>query len=144
MANPSRVSNTQLEKTVLHAHETLVQRKTLLAGVIYFNDRKQTVNCIVRVLTEKSAVLICQTNLIPTNIIELSIPSRNEFYPAAVQNRKADELYVTFMDASSGQNPLPSEGGTKEILQRLSALETQVRKLQNIIEQIRSGKSLAI
>jgi hypothetical protein len=124
----------------LDARETLAQRKTLLAGVIYFNDRKQTVNCIVRELSAKHAVLICQANSIPTNIIELSIPSRNELYPAAIQNRKVDELYVTLTGASSDRNPSLSEGETSEILRRLSVLETQVRKLQNVIENIKAGK----
>jgi hypothetical protein len=123
----------------LETQQDLIPRKTFLAGVIYFDQRKQTVNCIVRELSAKSSTLVCQdATAIPTNIIELYIPSQNEFLPAEIKERAGTELRIAFRPI---HDTAPTEGGSPEIFRRLRLLEAEVGQLRRIVDELRDARA---
>jgi hypothetical protein len=123
----------------LETQQDLITRKTFLAGVIYFDQRKQTVNCIVRELSAKSSTLVCQdATAIPTNIIELYIPSQNEFLPAEIKERAGAELRIAFRPI---HDTAPTEGGSSEIFRRLRLLEAEVGQLRRIVDELRDARA---
>ena len=112
-------------------------RRTFLAGVVYFDQRKQTVNCIIRELSAENATLVCQdASAIPTNVIELYIPSQNEFLPAEIKERTDSELRIAFRQSTE-----PSEGRTAEVFRRLRHLEAEVGQLRRIVDELRGTKA---
>lgn len=132
----------------MEAREALTPRKTLLPAVIYFDQRKQSVNCIIRELSARGATLTCESaRAVPTNIFELYIPNRDRFYPAAVRERNANQLRVGFIQTDSARDASLPGGGTAGILERLARLEADVRKLRQIVNDLkdeRGDKELAI
>lgn len=127
----------------METQEALNPRRTLLPGVIYFNHRKQSVNCIIRELSAQGATLVCtDTRVVPTNVFELYMPNRKEFYSVEVQERKADELHVAFIQEPSMANASSSEGWMREIVRRLDLLETEQKKLRQMANELRNkGRS---
>ena len=114
-------------------------RKTFLAGVIYFDRRKQTVNCIVRELSAENATLVCQdTSAIPTNFIELYIPSQHEFLPAEIKERTGSEVRIAFKQI---QNTESSEGEISEVFRRLRHLEVEVGHLRRIVDELKDTRA---
>ena len=123
----------------LEACEALTPRKTFLAGIIYFDQRKQTVKCIIRELSAESASLVCQdATAIPAKTIELYIPSQNEFFPAEVKERTGSELRIVFKQI---HDSAPPEGGTTEIFRRLHLLETEVGQLRRIVDELKDARA---
>jgi hypothetical protein len=113
---------------------TLVSRKTLLAGVIYFNHRQLSANCIVRELWDEGAILSCaDTHAIPVNNIELYIPSKNAYLPASIKDRAPGDLRVSF--GAADHSPVAAGGGLTEVLRRLDQLELEVRKLRQMLNE---------
>jgi hypothetical protein len=125
----------------LEACEAVIPRKTLLPAVIYFDQRKQSVNCIIRELSAQSATLICESaGAVPTNIFELYIPNRDKFYFAAVRERNANQLRVAFIETNSISDASLQDGEKTEVLQRLDRLEAEVRKLRNVVNELKYGR----
>ena len=123
----------------LEASEALTPRKTFLAGVIYFDQRKQTIKCIIRELSAESASLVCQdAAAIPVKTIELYIPSQNEFFPAEVKERTDRELRIVFKQSHPSA---PPEAGTAEIFRRLHLLETEVGQLRRIVDELKNARA---
>lgn len=123
----------------METQQDLIPRKTFLAGVIYFDQRKQTVNCIVRELSAKSATLACQdATAIPTNIVELYIPNQNEFLLAEIKERAGTEVRVVFKQI---HDTAPTESAPSEVFRRLRLLEAEVGQLRRIVDELRETKT---
>lgn len=123
----------------METQQALTPRKTFLAGVIYFDRRQQTVNCIIRELSAEGSTLVCQdASAIPTNMIELYIPSQNEFLPAEVKERNNSELRIAFKQS---QNTEPAEGGIAEVFRRLRHLEAEVKQLRRTVDELKDTRA---
>lgn len=122
----------------MEARESQITRKTLLPAVVYFDQRKQSINCIIRELSAQGATLICDSaSAVPINIFELYIPSRGEYFPAAVKERRGSQLHVSFVQADPVHNSAAPEGEKPDVSRRLQLLETEVAKLRRIVDDLR-------
>jgi hypothetical protein len=115
---------------------TLTPRKTFLAGIIYFDQRKRTVQCVVRELSSDAATLVCQdARSVPANTIELYIPNHNKYYAAEVKERGANDLRVAL---SEDQTSVTTDDEPSDLARRFYLLESEVKHLRKIVEELKS------
>ena len=123
--------------SALSAREAPLPRKTLLPGVIYFDERKQSIQCTVRELSAEGATLSCEgMPAVLTKFVELYIPNWGKLYPAAIKERHANELLVAFVQETSIPDTSSSDSDTN-LHQRVQLLEIEMRKLRNLLNELK-------
>ena len=90
------------------------RQKSFLQGRIFFNNRRTSVDCLIRDFSEHGARLKFSGMTATPDVVELYIPNKDESYRATVQWRNADEIGVGF-DCDEKSPPLapgmPSAAG---------------------------------
>ena len=74
------------------------RQKSFLQGRIFFNNRRTSVDCLVRDFSEQGAKLKFSSTTATPDVVELYVPSKDETYRAKVEWRNADEIGVGFVD----------------------------------------------
>jgi hypothetical protein len=112
-----------------------LRQKSFLQGRIYFNNRRATLDCVIRDLSETGAKLKISEAVAVPEAMELYIPNREEIHRARVEWRSEDEIGVSFGEAAapSAAPELPAD-----VVQRLSKLESEVAALRRIVNELRS------
>lgn len=116
--------------------------KSFLQGRIYFNNRRSTVDCLIRDLSETGARLSFSEAVSVPDAIELYIPNRDETRRARSEWRNGNEMGVSFVDEARAQ-PGTSEVAGLDIAARLQKLESEVASLRRLIKELKTeGRSL--
>jgi len=123
--------------SAVSAREAPLPRKTLLPGVIYFDERKRTIQCTIRELSAEGAMLSCESAhaFIP-KFVELYISNWGKVYPAAIKERHANELFVTFIQDAPAPGTSSSDCDTS-LLQRVQLLEAEMNKLRQMLNDLK-------
>ncbi|TAJ28259.1 PilZ domain-containing protein [Bosea sp. (in: a-proteobacteria)] len=96
--------------------------RTLLAGVVAFNNRCSTFDCTIRNASDTGALLKFPRTVLLPPTFELEIPARNKTVKARIVWRSEDAMGVAFdNDAPAAQT---------ELLERLKASEAAKARLQ--------------
>ena len=72
------------------------RKKSFLQGRIFFNNRRTSVDCLIRDFCEHGARLTFSSMTATPDVVELYIPNKDESYRAKVQWRNANEIGVGF------------------------------------------------
>ena len=128
----------------MNERRTSARPKSFLQGRIHFNNRRSSIDCLVRDLSEHGAKLkVSETVAIP-EVMELHIPNRDESYRAKVEWRTGDEIGVSFPvdkaishpDKSVAPSIVPEEapadlpGRVRRLEHELTSLQRKVKELQ--------------
>ena len=106
-----------------------VRNRTYLGGVIAFNDRASTMDCLIRNLSPDGARLsFYEVQTLPDQF-ELTITRRNHSYPARIAWRGPTEAGVTFYEDRNAPIPL-------EWVRRLRQSEAENAALRQRIAQL--------
>src|SRR4051794_25722076 len=104
---------------------TQSRQKSFLQGRIHFNNRRSSIDCLVRDFSEQGAKLkVGETVAIP-DVLELHIPNRDESYRAKVQWRTGDEVGVIFTTKSGAPSIVP-EATPIDLPARVRRLESEM------------------
>ena len=98
-----------------------VRQKSFLRGCVYFNKRRQALDCLIRDISDQGARIIFSDTVSVPDIVELYVPQKEKTLRAHVQWRHGDEIGLAFPDAVSAAD---SRGGD-ELAQRVAQLETE-------------------
>jgi PilZ domain len=113
------------------------RHKSFLQGRVYFNNRRSSVDCLVREISDNGARLKFSTAVATPDVIELYIPSKEETFRAKLIWRVGDEVGVSFgpeeASAQSGQGAPASD-----LLGRVQALENEMIALRRSLGEVRS------
>jgi hypothetical protein len=72
------------------------RQKSFLQGRIFFNNRRTTVDCLIRDFSESGAKLKFHSLISIPDVVELFIPVKEETRRARIVWRNADEVGVSF------------------------------------------------
>jgi hypothetical protein len=72
------------------------RKKSLLQGRVYYNNRRSSVDCIVRDISERGAKLVFGEAVAIPDVIELYLPGKEELHRVVVQWRRGNEMGVDF------------------------------------------------
>jgi hypothetical protein len=114
------------------------RQKSFLQGRIFFNNRRTSIDCLVRDFTEHGARLQIGSITAMPDVVELHIPNKEESYRARVQWRTANEIGVGFdCDASAPQ--LAPGAPADDWSARIHKLEHEVASLQRKLNELQTA-----
>src|ERR1700730_8628 len=114
------------------------RQKSFLQGRIFFNNRRTSIDCLVRDITEHGAKLKFSSMVATPDVVELYIPNKDETYRAKVQWRNADEIGVGF-DVDEKSPPLAPGAAPADWSARIHKLEHDVASVQRKFNELQAA-----
>ena len=121
------------------------RQKSFLQGRIFFNDRRTSVDCLVRDFCQHGARLKFPSMTTTPDVVELYIPAKDESYRAKVEWRNGNEIGVGFaFDVSSpplapGAAPADWSARIHKLERDLGVLQRKFNELQMVLRQIQGA-----
>lgn len=110
-----------------------VRNRTLYKGVIAFNQRSSTMNCVIKNLSADGAKLAVGGIVGVPGTFELTVPHKQRSYEARVIWRHQDEIGVAFADQlGTVEAPL-------DVSHELHALKAHNAALRRRVAQLTQG-----
>ncbi len=123
--------------TTSNDRRTRSRQKSFLQGRLYFNNRRSSLDCLVRDFTEQGAKLRVSDSVAIPEVVELHIPNKDEIYRAKVQWRTGYELGVTFDHHEDAPSIVPS-ATPADLPERVRRLETEVASLHRKVNELQN------
>src|SRR3954467_8687710 len=83
---------------VMRERRTSTRQKSFLQGRIFYNNRRASVDCLVRDVSATGAKLVFSSVVAIPDVVELWLSNKEEARRVRVQWRRGDEIGVTFDD----------------------------------------------
>lgn len=109
------------------------RQKSFLRGCIYFNKRRNAVDCLIRDISDAGARITFSDAVSIPDAVDLYIAQKEQTLRAHVQWRHGDEVGLTFPDAARAADGT-SDG---ELALRVARLESQVSALRRELKRLR-------
>jgi hypothetical protein len=126
---------------------TLLRKRSFLQGRLYFNNRRSSLDCLVRDISDQGAKLKVSDSIAIPEFVELHIPNKDETYRAKVQWRTGFEIGVTFESDQESPSIVPG-AAPADLPERVRRLEAEVaslhRKLNELQNELRHGQGSGI
>ena len=126
---------------------TLLRKRSFLQGRLYFNNRRSSLDCLVRDISDQGAKLKVSDSIAIPEFVELHIPNKDETYRAKVQWRTGFEIGVTFESDQEAPSIVPG-AAPADLPERVRRLEAEVaslhRKLNELQNELRHGQGSGI
>jgi isopenicillin N synthase-like dioxygenase len=126
---------------------TLLRQRSFLQGRLYFNNRRSSLDCLVRDISSQGAKLKVSDSIAIPEFVELYIPNKDETYRAKVQWRTGFEIGVTFENDQDSPSIVPGAAPV-DLPERVRRLEAEVaslhRKLNELQNELRHGQGSGI
>jgi hypothetical protein len=114
------------------------RQKSFLQGRIFFNNRRTSVDCLIRDFSEHGARLKFSSAIATPDVVELYVPNKDESYRAKVQWRNGDEIGVGF-DVDAGSPPLAPGTPAADWSARIHKLEHDLASLQRKFNELQAS-----
>jgi len=121
---------------VVDERRTLTRQKSFLQGRIYFNNRRSSIDCLVRDYSETGARLKLSETITVPEVMELYIPNREEIHRARVEWRSGNEMGVSFGDEMRAPSIAP-DAAQGDLAARVVKLEGEVAALRRAVTELR-------
>jgi PilZ domain-containing protein len=121
----------------MNDRRTRARQKSFLQGRVFFNNRRSSLDCLVRDFSDHGARLKVSESVMMPEVVELYIPNKDEAYRAHVQWRAGDEVGLAF-DAPDGSPSIVP--GAPDLLARVHRLETEVAALQRKVHELQNER----
>jgi PilZ domain-containing protein len=122
------------------------RKKAFLQGRIFFNQRRTSIDCLIRDFCEHGARLTFSSMTATPDMVELYIPNKDESYRAKVQWRNANEIGVGFEREAASPPLVPEAAPPADVSARihklehaLSLLQRKFNELQTVVRQIQGA-----
>lgn len=109
-------------------HRKAPRQKSLLQGRVYFNNRRSSIDCIVRDISATGAKLTFSSAVETPAVVELYIPNKDETRPARIVWRRGEDVGLTFISASESDLDLSA---------RVERLEEEIKELRGALAELR-------
>ena len=112
------------------------RQKSFLQGRIYFNNRRSSIDCLIRDYSDTGARLkLSETAAVP-EAIELYIPNKEEIHRARVEWRSGNEMGVSFGEEVRSPSVAP-DAAQGDLTVRVQTLEAEVASLKRLVNELR-------
>src|ERR1022692_1785011 len=111
------------------------RQKTFLKGTIYYDNRRGSIECVVRDMSDSGARLTFDH---PANVpdnVELFIPNKQQTLRARVQRRAPNEIGIAFEVARSLE---PRRASDAELQERVETLEAEIAALKRLVAKLKA------
>jgi PilZ domain-containing protein len=117
-----------------------VRHKSFLRGMIYFNNRRNVVDCLIRDISPYGARLIFSDSVSTPDVLDLYIPQKEQTLRIQVIWRHGEEVGVAFAQAAQIEpatetgEPAPGAG----LAERVARLEIEIVGLKRILKKMKT------
>ena len=112
----------------------VTRQKSFLRGMIYFNNRRNAVDCLIRDISPYGARLIFSDAVSTPDIFELYIPQKEQTLRVHAIWRHGQEVGVAFAQATQ----LDPVAETGDLTERVARLEMEIAGLKRILKKIKT------
>ena len=111
------------------------RKKAYMQGRIFFNNRRTSIDCLIRDISEQGAKLRFSAAVATPDVVELYVPSRDESYRARIEWRVGEEVGVSFEVADAP--PLaPDAAPAGDWAARIHKIERDVASLRRKFNEL--------
>ena len=111
-----------------------VRQKSFLRGMIYFNNRRNVVDCLIRDISPYGARLIFSDAVTTPDVLELYIPQKEQTLRVHVIWRHGQEVGAAFAQAAQ-MDPVAEPG---DLAERVARLEMEIVGLKRILKKMKT------
>jgi hypothetical protein len=112
-----------------------IRQKTFLKGTLYYDNRRASIECVVRDISDSGARLTFDHSATVPDNVELYIPNKQQTLRARVQRRGPNEVGIAFEIERSLE---PRRATDVELQQRVEALEAEIVALKRLVAKLKA------
>jgi hypothetical protein len=112
------------------------RKKSFLRGRIFFNNRRSSIDCLIRDISPIGCRLIFSDSVSVPDIVDLYIPQKEQTLQAHVQWRHGDEVGIAFPGAMPATGSGSSADG--ELSERVAKLEAEIAVLKKMLKRLKA------
>jgi len=112
------------------------RQKSFLRGMIYFNNRRSAVDCLIRDISPMGARVIFSDSVQTPDVLDLYIPQKEQTLRAHVIWRHGTEVGVGF-DQAPPQVEQTAEGGG-DLAERVTKLEAELAAMKRVLKKLKA------
>jgi len=121
----------------MNDRRTSTRQRSFLQGRIYFNNRRSSIDCLLRDYSETGARVTLSEAVTVPEAMELYIPNKELVHRARVEWRSGNEMGVSFGDEVRSPSIAPgAEQG--DLPARVNRLEEEVASLKRLVNELRA------
>jgi hypothetical protein len=125
------------ERKSVSERRTSARQKSFLRGCIYFNNRRSTLDCLIRDISSTGARLIFSDAVTVPDIVDIFIPQKEQTLRAHVQWRHGDEVGVAF--GNTAQVSGSHQGAdVAELAERVLKLEAEIAAMRKLLKRLKA------
>jgi hypothetical protein len=113
----------------------IARQKSFLRGMIYFNNRRNAVDCLIRDISPYGARLIFSDAVTTPDVLDLHIPQKEQTVRVHVIWRIGQEVGVAFAQASQME---PAAEQPNDLAERVARLEIEILGLKRMLKKIKA------
>ena len=118
------------------------RQKSFLRGMIYFNNRRNVVDCLIRDISPYGARLIFSDAVTTPDVLELYIPQKEQTLRVHVIWRHGQEVGVAFAQAAhvdpAAEPGDPGSSPGQALAERVARLEMEIAGLKRILKKMKT------
>ena len=107
--------------------------RTFLKGIVYYDNRRASVECTIRDLSDTGARIAFTTLVSVPDNVELHIPQKQVTLPAQVRRRDEYEIGVSFQNQRSDEPRRAIDG---DLAERVTKLENEVAAMKRLLKKL--------
>ena len=112
----------------------VARQKSFLRGMIYFNNRRNVVDCLIRDISPYGARLIFSDAVTTPDQLDVYIPQKEQTLRGQVIWRHGQEVGVAFAQAAQ----VDHVAETGDLAERVTRLEMEIAGLKRILKKIKT------
>ena len=112
----------------------ITRHKSFLRGMIYFNNRRNVVDCLIRDISPYGARLIFSDAVTTPDALDLYIPQKEQTLRIHVIWRHGQEVGVAFAQVAQ----MEPAAETGDLSERVARLETEIAGLKRILKKMKN------
>jgi PilZ domain len=107
--------------------------RTFLKGIVYYDNRRASIECTIRDLSDTGARIAFATLVSLPDNIELHIPQKQMTLPAQVRRREGNEIGVSFQNQRSDE---PRRAVDADMAERVTKMENEVAAMKRLLKKL--------
>ena len=112
-----------------------IPHRTFLKGTLYYDNRRASIECVVRDVSESGARLTFEHPVTVPDNVELFIPQKHQTLRARVQRRGTNEIDIAFEISRSDE---PRRAADADLQLRVETLETEIAVLKRLVAKLKA------
>ena len=113
--------------------EVALRARTFLKGVVYYDNRRVSIECTVRDLSDTGARIAFPALVAVPDDIELDIPQKQTTFLARVRRRNQNEIGVSFEDRRADEPRRSIDG---EVAERVAKIEHELVAMKRLLKKL--------